>query len=140
MRVVPYQSQHLLFMQLQDGQAYCKAHTTEAHAKALENEYAFTVLAGDLPIGVGGVTDIYEGRGLLWSYIDQRAGPHFIAIHRVTERFLAAMPHRRIEAYTPCEFKAGHRWLKKLGFTLEAERMRNFDIDGGDSAMYARVK
>jgi len=140
MNVVPFKAEHLLGMQLQRGQEYCAPHITEAYAKALEGVHAFTGMVDGVPIGVGGVVELWDNRALLWSFIDRRAGPHFISVHRATKMFLETLPYRRIEAECDCEFAAGHRWLKKLGFEMEAPRMRAFRIDGGDSALYARVK
>ena len=140
MRVVPYEAGHLLQLQLQRGQAQYAPHVTPEYARMLESAHAFTGLVNDEPIVVGGVAELWENRALLWSFIDRRAGPHFIAVHRATMRFLELLPYRRIEAECDCEFAAGHRWLKKLGFEMEAPRMRAFRVDGGDAALYARVK
>jgi RimJ/RimL family protein N-acetyltransferase len=140
MKIVPYQAEHLLALQLQPGQAYCAPLVTEEYARALESQYAFTAMADDVPVGVGGVAELWSNRALLWSFIDKRAGRHFIGVHRATQRFLDLLPYKRIEAECDCEFGAGHRWLQKLGFVLEAPRMKAFRVDGGDAALYARVK
>ena len=140
MIVVPYKAEHLLALQMQPGQGYCLRFVTPEYAKALESAHAFTAMVGGQVVAVGGVAEIWENRGLAWSFIDRRAGAHFPALHKVVKEGLDAAPYRRIEAETPCNFEQGHRWLKMLGFELEAERMKAFRVDGGDSALYARVK
>jgi len=140
MIVVPYQAKHLEALELQDGQAYCAPHLTPEYAKALEGQFAFTALVDGRVIGVGGVAELWTHRALLWSFVDRRAGPHFVSVHRATQRFLDMLPYRRIEAEVDVGFEPGHRWIKALGFTLEAPCMRAFRVDGGDSSLYARVK
>lgn len=140
MDIVPFKAEHILEMQIQDGQAHSRPFITAEYAKWLEGEYAFTGLVNGRPIAVAGVTELWQERALLWSFIGRDAGSHFYAIHRAALRLLASLPYRRIEADTPCEFKAGHRWLRMLGFTMEAERMRAYLPGGGDSSFYARVR
>lgn len=140
MIIEPFRAEHLEALQLQDGQAYCGPMLTVEYARMLEGQFAFTAMADGKVIGVGGATELWAHRALLWSFIDRRAGPHFVAVHRATLRFIEMLPHRRIEAEVDVDFEPGHRWIRALGFTLEAPRMRAFRVDGGDSALYARVK
>jgi hypothetical protein len=140
MNIVPYQAAHIMALQLQPGQAYCASLITDDYARSLESPHAFTALVDGKPLMVGGVAELWSNRALLWSFIGHNAGPHFIAIHRAVLQFLERQPYKRIEAECDCGFEPGHRWLQKLGFVLEAPRMRAFRIDGGDSALYARVK
>lgn len=139
-QVVPYKAEHLLTLNLQRGQEYCVPSITPVYAKQLEATDAYTVLAGDRPVAVGGVFPIWDNRALVWSFMDSQAGPYFCQIHKAVLRFLDSLPYRRLEADTPCEFEAGHRWLRLLGFKMEAERMRAYMVDGGDAALYAKVK
>ncbi len=140
MNIVPFQAEHLLKLQLQQGQAYSEPWITAEYARMLEGEFAFAGLVDDQVMAVAGITKLWENRAIVWSFVDHRAGPHFGAIHRAALRILELAPYARIEADTPCEFAQGHRWLRMLGFQMEAERMRAYRPDGGDSALYARVK
>ena len=140
MNVVPFKAEHLLALQLQQGQAHAQPFITEDYAHMLEGEYAFTALADGVPIAVGGVTKLWDERGLAWTFVSRNAGAHFVELHKAVKAMLDIVPYRRVEADTPCDFEQGHRWLRMLGFTLEAERMRAFRVDGGDSALYARVR
>lgn len=140
MEIVPFKAEHILALQLQDEQAYSKPFITEEYAKWLEGEYAFTALVDGKPIAVAGVTELWANRALMWSFLGKDAGPHLLAIHKATLRAIKALPYRRLEADTPCDFVEGHRWLKMLGFKLEAERMEAYLPNGGDSSLYARVR
>lgn len=141
MIVVPYEASHILGIQAQRGQAGAKAFITEEYAKALEGEFAFTAISDDGEVlAVGGIKEIWTDRAMAWSFIDRRAGKHFTAIHKAVKTLLEIVPYRRIEAEVACEFAPGKRWLKMLGFTMEAERMRAALPDGTDSALFAKVK
>lgn len=139
MIVVPYKAEHLMALKMQPGQSYCLPFVTPEYAKALESACAFTAMEGDQVVAVGGIAELWSNRGLAWTFIDRRAGKHFLALHNAVKKILDEAPFRRVEAETPCEFKAGHRWLRMLGFKMEAERMEAFRVDGGDAALYARV-
>lgn len=140
MNVVPYKAEHLMSMHIQIGQEKYNPWITDEYARALENQYAFTAMVDGHPMLVGGLYEMWQNRALLWSFLDTNAGPHLVAIHRAVKKFLDMQPYRRIEAECDCGFKPGHRWLRMLGFKMEAKRMRAFRIDGGDSSLYARVK
>ena len=140
MIVIPYKAEHLHGFQLQEGQMYQSPYITNEYAKFLEGEFSFTAFAGDKIVAIGGIAKLWENRGLAWTLISKDAGEHFMELHRVVKQIIEVVPYKRIEADTPCEFKAGHRWLRMLGFKLEAERMRAFRVDGGDSSLYALVR
>lgn len=140
MNIVPYKAEHLMALQLQEGQVHSASYVTEDYAQALEGQWAFTAMADGKPIAVAGIAPLWDNRGLAWTFIDKRAGSHFTELHKVVKKVLDDAPYRRIEADTPCDFKQGHRWLRMLGFKLEAERMEAYLVDGGDASLYARVK
>jgi hypothetical protein len=140
MKIIPYQAEHVLSLQLQAGQRDLWPYVTPEYARFLEGEYSFTAMVGDKVIAVGGVALLWENRGLAWTLIDRDAGAHFTELHKAAKRVLDLVPYRRIEADVACGFPQGHRWVRMLGFTLEAERMRAFRADGGDSALYSLVR
>lgn len=140
MILVPYIAEHLFMLKAQEAQQYLAKHMDDKYAKDLEATLAWTGFVGERVIGCFGVAPMWTHRALLWSYMDQSAGRHLVSVHKAVMRYLEVTPYRRIEAEVDCEFEQGHRWLRMLGFQLEAERMRGYRIDGGDSALYARVK
>jgi len=141
MIVVPFKAEHLLGMQLQRAQNGSKPFITEDYAHLLEGQFAFTAMSDEEEVvAVGGVMEMWSNRALAWTFIDARAGRHFVALHKIVRTLLDIVPYRRIEAETACDFTPGHRWLKMLGFEMEAACMKAFHPDGSNSALYAKVK
>lgn len=142
MIVVPYKAEHLLTLELQASQRnHCAPLITPEYAKLVEGEFSFTAMAGGLVIAVAGLTPLLDGRrALAWSFISRDAGPHFFALTKAVIRLLDASPYVRVEAEVQTGFMPGHRWLRRLGFRMEAPRMRKFMPDGSDASLYARVR
>lgn len=92
---------------------------------------------GDI-MAIAGFVPIWEGRALVWAMLSQDAGKHFIKIHKAVKKALVECPFRRVEATVDIGFKAGHRWMKMLGFKPEGY-MRAYTPDGKDQMLYARV-
>lgn len=121
--------------------AYLKKYFSDETLATLEADpNCFSIMKGDCPLIVGGVSIFYVGRGEAWTIMDQACKPHFLEMHKIVKRFLDRHPLRRIEATCPVEFEQGHRWLKLLGFELEAPRCRAFSLEGKDHSLYARVR
>ena len=140
MIIVPYEAKHALRIQVQMAQRDVEPFLTVERAQAMEGGFSFAAIEGEQVLAVGGVTELWEGRALVWSLLDQDACKHMVALYKAIKAIIALLPYRRLEADTPCEFSAGHKMLRMLGFKLETERMRAYRPDGGDSAMYVRLK
>lgn len=136
---IKFKAEHLAAIQVQDAQSYATPYMTPEHATALESTLAFTYVSGGIVLAVGGLCEMWPGRATMWSYIDRRAARHFIGVHRTALWMLENCPFRRVEADVTADFEAGHRWLKMLGFVLEAPRLRAYLPSGEDCALYARV-
>lgn len=140
MEVIRYKAEHLKQIVAQPAQEYVRAYITDQYCKDLEFGDSFTVMAAGTPVACGGIFKLWENRATVWAFLDRSARHHMVGITKEAKRYLDVAPYARIEADTDCDFKEGHRWLRMLGFTMEAERMRAFRPDGGDSALYARVR
>ena len=140
MIVIPYKADHLKVLMIQEAQQYMQVYISEADTKALEQGHAYTGFKNGTVLICAGVMPIWKGRGLAWAYVAQQAGRHMVELTKNVKRVLDTLPFNRIEAAVDVDFKPGHRWARLLGFELEVERMRKFRPDGGDSALYARVK
>ena len=141
MIIVPYNRTHLYELQPQEHQAHVMSIVTPEQAKTLETKWAFTGKDNDGKVLIcAGVIEVWANRGLAWTYIDKDAGKHFKAIHNASKRFFDYCPLNRIEATVHVNFEQGHRWMRLLGFTLEAKVMRMFLPNGEDMALYAKVK
>ena len=87
----------------------------------------------------GGLLPQWENRALAWALIGENAGAHFAMIHRHVKQFLTLCPYRRIEAHVDVGFAAGVRWMKMLGFELEAYK-KAFRPDGPDMLEFVRIR
>lgn len=138
---IPYKAEHIKKLKIQVAQAWMEKHLTMEGLRSLEGEWSSTVLRDGVPIVCGGAIPIWEGRAMLWSFVNGDLTPKdFRALHYLVKGFVNDLPFNRIEMYVDCGFDAGHRWARALGFELEADRMRSFQIEGADSALYARVR
>jgi len=140
MIVAPFRAEHFWAIDVQPSQAYVRNYVSTDDLKLLENQNSFTAMLGDEVLMCFGWIPLYPTRASLWAYVSKKASRHFVALTRVAKRLIEGLPYRRLELEVDCEFEQGHRWAKMLGFKLEAERLRGFRMDGGDSAIYARVQ
>lgn len=90
-------------------------------------------------IACGGLMPQWEHRAIAWMIIGENAGPHFVALHRHVYRGLVKAPYRRIEAHVDVGFAAGVKWMKMLGFELEAYK-RAYRPDGADMLQFVRIR
>ena len=140
MRVVKFRPDHMARLRLQPSQEGFSQYLTDLeYGKALDNDWSFTAMDGDLIIGCAGVVEVWEGRAVAWSLLSADSGRHFFGIHRAVDGFLKAAPWRRIEATVDVGFDAGGRWIRMLGFEHEG-RLRGYTPDGRDQELFARVK
>lgn len=143
MKVVEFETEHLRELFLQEGNQALAMHVTEAHLADLKKKspYAKSIISDTGRVLLcGGVVMYWENRGEAWAVIDQFSRRDFVGVFNRARKFLDECPVRRIEANIDVDFEAGHRWIKLLGFKLEASRLEKYRIDGGDSSLYVRIK
>lgn len=139
--VVKFQKEHFKALDEDAQTAYLNSYFTEAHQTALENQpYSYTLMAGEKIIACAGVMEYWPGRAEAWVIFNQNCRKEFMAAHTIFKRFIRVCPIRRIEAAVEVSFKNGHRWMRTLGFTKEAECMEAYLPGGGDCALYARIR
>lgn len=131
---------HLDQMRLQPSQAG-RAHLLQGEEirEFLGQQEAYTAFVGDQPLAACGLMDIWPGRAMAWAFLDERAGPHMLAITRSVRRFLDLKAPRRTELYVDAGFEAGYRWANLLGFEREGF-LRAFDVDGRNQVLYSRIR
>lgn len=140
MRIVRFDPRHFATLRLQPAQSEFGGYLADLeYARALAAGHAFTALDDRGPIACAGVYELWPGRALAWGLIGASAGRHFVGIHRAVLGFLTAAPWRRVEASVDCDFQAGQRWIRLLGFSYEGT-MRAYTPDGRDQDLFARVK
>lgn len=142
MEIIPYRPEHLRMLALQPAQSAARSMMdVVGYAEMLETTNAFTAIVGDRVAGCAGIMEMWAGRGMAWTLLaDDIGGVEMRRIHYAVKRYLDASMLRRIEATCDVNFEQGHRWLRLLGFTLETPVMRGYRPDGGDEAMYVRIR
>lgn len=109
--------------------------------RGLENDWSSTLMEDAKPFACAGVLPYWENRALVWSFLSADVAPaNFWAVHAAARQFLDGLPFRRLEAAVDVGFENGHRWMKALGFRVEAPLMRAFQVDGRDCVGYVRIK
>lgn len=117
------------------------AEITDAQLEKLEQRgHSYSVVDGDLVLACAGVTEVWPGRAEAWALLDKNLKENFIKVHNQVKRFLENVDIDRVEALVDAEFKEGLRWVKALGFIIEAPRMKKFGKLGEDMVLLSRVR
>lgn len=141
MNIVRFEKAHLDRMIVQEQQAGLMYLETDETFAAIANDDAFSAIDDDGTVyGCSGIVRVTEHRGIAWAYLARGTREKMIPVTRAVKRYLDIAPFVRIEMQVDCEFEAGHRWARMLGFEMECERMRAFSPDLRDHALYAMVK
>lgn len=122
---------------------YLKPLIGEPQLKALEHaKLSYAILDADTKqvLFCGGVSEYWKGRGECWAVFHAAVKKDFVLIHRAVKRYFDMVQVKRIEAAVKTDFIEGHRWIKSLGFSLEAACLKSYLPDGSDVALYSRVK
>ena len=136
----PFRARHVEAMNIQDQQEWVTAEYGVEDFKALERKHAYTLFRDGVPIVCCGAFELSKVRGSCWAILSTSITPHiFREVHNLGKTFLASLPFKRLEAVVDVDFAAGHRWVKTLGFELEAPRMKAYEVDGRDCSLYAKV-
>lgn len=102
---------------------------------------AMTLFDGQHFVAAAGLVEIRPGTGYAWALLGRRLTPSGLVIaSKYCRTMLNVAPFRRIEATARCDFGPAQRWLRLLGFEVEAPRMRAYLPDGGDATLYSKVK
>lgn len=140
MDVVPFEPAHIEAIMLQPSQQRFFTYFTPEYAVALkEMGPCFTAIEDGRILGCAGVIKQWENRAIAWSLLSGEIGNDFVRVHRAVARFLELCEFNRVEAFVDANFEQGHRWIKMLGFHEEGY-MEQFNPDGGDAVLYARLK
>lgn len=137
---VTYRAEHIQSLVVQSAQEGIRVHLPDTMMRQLENEHAYTLMRDGQPVVCCGAIEVWANRAYVWSFLGDIATREFREVHSWAKRFLNGLPFRRLEATVDIDFEPGHRWVKSLGFECEAPRMKAFQVDGRDGALYALVR
>lgn len=102
--------------------------------------HSYSIFVDGKLVAVAGIAEYWKGRGEVWAMVDRSSKKHFFILHNVVKRFLELCPIRRIEAAIETDFEEGHRWVKALGFRLDAVNLEAFFPNGTNASLYSMVK
>lgn len=141
MRIEKFKARDLEWLMEQPRHEHLKKHVRLESLPVLEKApHAYTVFSDDGKVmACGGLADYWENRAEVWAVLNENVRPHFVALHGFAKRLLEYAPFRRIEAAVEKECQFGHRWVKALGFELEAPLLKRYLPNGNDCSLYARV-
>lgn len=142
LQVVRPEWEHLVWLMDRWKMDYLRPFVSkERIEEAAKGRYCFTAISSKIGVaGVAGVTEYYPGRGECWAILSPGLKSEMLQVHRVVRRFIDMAPYRRLEAVVDVSFAQGHRWMKMLGFQVEAERLRYYTPDGRDVRLYSKIK
>lgn len=141
MIVVPFIPVHLEGLKVHKYMDHMNGDMNEEYGEFLASFPAFTALVDDEVVMCGGVVQGGVNRWQIWALMSEKTGKHMVQITRETKKFLETMSLPRVETHVRSDFKAGHRWLKMLGFINETPNgMKAWGDEGKDYCQYARVK
>lgn len=115
---------------------------TDRHFELVEQHHkeTYTLRINGRIVACFGLVPYWEGRAEAWAIIDKDCKHEFVALFKTMKRMIHDSPVPRIEATINKNFREGHRWIKLLGFELEAPTMKKYGVKGHDYSLYARVK
>lgn len=137
MKATAFRPWHLAAMDPQNLRSVVRDHATLELGLLVDGlGPSYTVLDGHRVLACGGISVGLPSGNWLWSYIDERAGRNFVAIHRIALRLLKDNPIPLLAA-TEQGFGPGCRWLEMLGFTNRGP-LSELIPDQPGSWLYAR--
>lgn len=142
-RVEPMTQEHAESFQPQPHQDDIPAAERIASLVRMASEHeVWSFFTGDKLICIGGIEEIWPGRGAAWALLSQDIGPHMLVFTRFLRGFIDAYEFRRVEMYVDTKFRPAWRWALLLGFVCETpdSPMKGFMPSGSDAYLYARVR
>lgn len=143
--IVDFLPSHLLEMDLQPSQKYLEPILTELGERYYMSGPARTIMDGEDVICCCGLlahpapVGLKPWKAIVWTMLSDIEARQFLKIHRGVASLLNEFgkDFKRVEATVDIDFRQGHRWMKSLGFVVEAERMRYSGM-AGDQTLYAK--
>lgn len=139
--VVAFEPQHLAELLEEGAAAYLKPLLTPDVLESFRNRpLTHSIQQNGKVVFCGGVSLYYPGRGEAWAFFDSTCRQNFVPVFKIVKKWLNDCPVRRIEASVKVDDEQAHRWVRSLGFELEAPLLKAYRPDGADCALYSKVK
>jgi hypothetical protein len=141
-KAVPFRSSDFVVLKEKGVLTVYGDYVTEDSLLRLEsNPYSATLIDEETleVFAIGGAIEVWENRAHLWLFIDPACRKRFFQIHNAVNRYINALPFRRVEAIVEVDFAEGNRWMPLLKFEREGI-LRAYGVDGKDMVMYSKIK
>lgn len=141
LRIEKFKAEHLTELFKEEAARHFAKYITPQHAVGLEQaNLSYTAFIDDRIVACGGAVEYWKNRGEAWIIFGKTSRDKFILLQRAAKKFIQMCPLKRLEASITIGFEAGHRWIKSLGFELEAPLAKSYTQEGEDCALYSRVR
>ena len=141
MKAIPFKAEHIDLIPSLNCQPTFGVSMVGSNLGILEGQHSYTAIDGDEILGCMGVHEMWSGRGLAWAILSAGIGPkRIIELTEMCIRYFDFSPFNRLEADVVYEFRKGHKWAKRLGFTVETDYMKNYFPDGSAATRYVRLR
>lgn len=138
--LVPFKRWHFAWLYEKglpaDGMDFLPSLETMRH---LEENGAWTAQVDGVPVACGGLIMQWPGRYQAWMVLNEDTGRYMRWLTRAVQARLA-MTKGRVEATVRADFDKGHRWVRLLGFEVEAPLLRRYGPEGEDHVGYVRIE
>jgi hypothetical protein len=143
--IVDFLPSHLLEIDLQPAQKYLEPSLFELGQNYHAMGPARTIVDGENILCCCGLlaypspVGVKPWKAVVWTMLSNIEQKQFLKIHRGVQRLLNEFGRefKRVEATVDIDFEQGHRWMKALGFVVEANRMKYSGL-AGDQTLYAK--
>ena len=112
----------------------------EKVAALASQDHVYSIIKDGKVLACVGATTFWPNRCEVWAVLSNTLGADFVEVNSEVKKLLKGLPFKRIEAVVDCDFEDGIRWVKALGFGLEAACMKSYGRTGKDCAMFSMVK
>ncbi len=129
--------EHVMLIDIQDAQRAELANVALTRGAIAGHGVSWSAWYEHRCIWACGLLEKWPEVGMAWALFGKGCYKHIVPITDCARKMITDAPFKRVEVTVDPDFKAGHRWAKALGLTLEAERLRCYGPGGTDQALYA---
>lgn len=143
-RVIPYEKEHLPFLDLKDDGHFASIVTGDIKDRLNLLAYTgngCTIIYEEALLGVMGFVELWRGVYEFWTmpctHVDEHPIPYAKTVIKYLRRTMEDLPGHRFQIVAEADMRH-NRWLKFLKFKHEGT-FRKFSDKGSDFNMWARV-
>lgn len=136
-----FEAKHFEDLRFESSTEEIAIHMIPERLQMIENApHNFSCVKDGKAIACMGLSMYWPGRAECWTLLKDKLDQDLIVVTRMVRQVLDACPVRRIEASVLVDYAEGHRWMRLLGFVLEAGYLEAYFPDGRAASLYSKVK